>query len=122
MIMSDALNKFDLTRLRSSNTLQVERPWSDAEVDWWRDRMFNDHGFYPEDLGELLSASASEPKLVTISGIDLPKESFVIKGKSLSEKPSCSKPKPSGTAPSTWMTRRQLPYSGPMWDDRYDDG
>ena len=68
--MWDALNKFDRNRFSGSNLLSFDPPLSDVAIDWWRDNIYAQHGLYPDDLGELLSASAISDKAITIADLD----------------------------------------------------
>jgi hypothetical protein len=55
--MWDELNKFDRGRFAGSNTLVFLPPWTSEQIDWWQENIFKPHGYYPDDLGEALSAS-----------------------------------------------------------------
>ena len=67
--MWNALNKFDRGRFSGSNLLSFDPPLSDVAIDWWRDHIYAQHGLYPEDLGQLLSASATgdKAKIIAVS-------------------------------------------------------
>ncbi len=54
----DDNSRFDRTRFVDSNSIQFSPPWGVDEQDWWNGHIFEPHGIYPEDLGEMLSASA----------------------------------------------------------------
>ena len=45
--------------------------------------MFKEHGLYPDNLGELLSASINGQKIVTLSDLDVRSDSFIINVKGL---------------------------------------
>jgi hypothetical protein len=45
--------------------------------------MFKEHGLYPDDLGDLLSASVQGNKVVTLSDLDVKANSFVVHVKGL---------------------------------------
>lgn len=77
--MWDALNKFDRNRFSGSNLLSFDPPLSDVAIDWWRDNVYAQHGLYPDDLGELLSASAIGDKAITIADLDPKVGSFVVR-------------------------------------------
>jgi hypothetical protein len=79
MATGNQAEQFDPNRFSGSNWLTFTPPWSEAEVGWWRDHMFKPHGLYPDDLGELLSASIVGNKLVTLSDLDVRDDSFVIR-------------------------------------------
>jgi hypothetical protein len=64
--MWHALNSFDRGRFSGSNLLSFDPPLSDVAIDWWRDHIYAQHGLYPDDLGELLSASATGGKAITM--------------------------------------------------------
>jgi hypothetical protein len=91
--MWDALNNFDRGRFSGSNLLSFDPPLSDVAIDWWRDHIYAQHGLYPDDLGELLSASATGEKTITIADLNLPSDS--------------------GQA---WWTQRKLDLSGPLFE------
>ena len=55
--MWNELNKFDSSRFVGTNTLLFSPPWSQDQIDWWREHLFGPHGIYPDDLEEMLSAS-----------------------------------------------------------------
>jgi GNAT superfamily N-acetyltransferase len=78
---------------------------SDAAIDWWRDHIYAQHGLYPDDLGELLSASATGGKVITIADLDPNVGSFVVRIKGF--------PSDSGEA---WWTQRKLDLSGPLFE------
>jgi hypothetical protein len=101
----DALNKFDRGRFSGSNLLSFDPPLSDVAIDWWRDHIYAQHGLYPEDLGELLSASATGDKAITIADLDPKVGSFVVRIKGF--------PSDSGEA---WWTQRKLDLSGPLFE------
>ena len=75
----DALNKIDRSRFESTNLMTFSPTWADIQVEWWAKKVFAVHGLYPDDLAELLSASAKEPKSFTLSDLDVARDSFVIK-------------------------------------------
>jgi hypothetical protein len=79
--MWDELNKFDRGRFAGSNTLVFLPPWTSEQIDWWQENIFKPHGYYPDDLGEALSASAAGPKTITLMDMDPKANSFVIKVK-----------------------------------------
>jgi hypothetical protein len=79
--MWDELNKFDRGRFAGSNTLVFLPPWTSEQIDWWQENIFKPHGYYPDDLGEALSASASGAKTITLMDMDPKANSFVIKVK-----------------------------------------
>ncbi len=60
----DQLNKFDRGRFSGTNSLIFRPAWSEAETEWWYEHILRDHGLYPDDLGERLSASVQGPKVV----------------------------------------------------------
>ena len=103
--MWDALNKFDRNRFSGSNLLSFDPPLSDVAIDWWRDNIYAQHGLYPDDLGELLSASAISDKAITIADLDPKVGSFVVRIKGF--------PSDSGEA---WWTQRKLDLSGPLFE------
>lgn len=79
--MWDELNKFDHGRFATSNRLIFAPPWGDEQIQWWRVNMYAPHGIYPDDLGEMLSASIDEPKVVTLIDMNPKSNSFVIRVK-----------------------------------------
>ena len=81
MSMWDQLNNFDRGRFADSNLLAFSPPWGDEQIQWWHDQMFATHGIYPDDLGEMLSASVEGPKVVTLLDLDPKQNSFVIRVK-----------------------------------------
>ena len=103
--MWDELNKFDRGRFSGTNSLIFKPAWADAEIEWWCEHMFKEHGLYPEDFGELLSASAQGPKIVTLSDLDVKANSFVIHVK--------GRPNEIGEA---WWHQRKLDLSGPIFE------
>jgi GNAT superfamily N-acetyltransferase len=103
--MWDVLNNFDRNRFSGSNMLSFDPALSDAAVDWWRDHIYAQHGLYPDDLGELLSASATGGKVITIADLDPNVGSFVVRIKGF--------PSDSGEA---WWTQRKLDLSGPLFE------
>jgi hypothetical protein len=103
--MWDALNNFDRNRFSGSNLLTFDPPLSDDGIDWWRDQVYVPHGLYPDDLGQLLSASAVGGKTVTIADLNPRAGSFVVRIKGF--------PSDSGEA---WWTQRKLDLSGPLFE------
>lgn len=103
--MCDPLDQFDRNRFKGSNSLIFTPPWSDAQIDWWRQRMFKEHGLYPGDLGELLSASVGGQKIVTLSELDVRSDSFILGVKGL--------PNETGEA---WWHQRKLDLKGPVFE------
>jgi len=103
--MWDVLNNFDRNRFSGSNMLSFDPALSDAAIDWWRDHIYAQHGLYPDDLGELLSASATGGKVITIANLDPNVGSFVVRIKGF--------PSDSGEA---WWTQRKLDLSGPLFE------
>ena len=79
--MWDELNKFDRGRFAGSNTLVFLPPWTSEQIDWWQENIFKPHGYYPDDLGEALSASAAGAKTIALMDMDPKANSFVIKVK-----------------------------------------
>ena len=72
-------HEIDRRRFADSNTTTFAPKWSAAEIEWWAEKMLRPHGLYPEDLGEMLSASACEPKHVLLTDLKPSLDSFVIK-------------------------------------------
>lgn len=105
--MWDALNRFDRNRFSGSNFLSFDPPLSDTAIDWWRDHIYAPHGLYPDELGEMLSASATGDKTITIADLDTRVWSFVVRIKGF--------PSDSGEA---WWTQRKLDLSGPLFEPR----
>jgi hypothetical protein len=103
--MWHALNSFDRGRFSGSNLLSFDPPLSDVAIDWWRDHIYAQHGLYPDDLGELLSASATGGKAITITDLNPNVGSFVVRIKGF--------PSDSGEA---WWTQRKLDLSGPLFE------
>ncbi|SPP92865.1 hypothetical protein [Bradyrhizobium vignae] len=103
--MWDVLNNFDRHRFSGSNRLSFDPPLSEVAIDWWRDHIYAPHGIYPDDLGDLLSASAVGDKTITISDLDPRIGSFVVRIKGF--------PSDSGEA---WWTQRKLDLSGPLFE------
>lgn len=104
--MWDALNSsFDRGRFTGSNLLSFEPPLTEKGIDWWRDNVFGAHGLYPDDLGELLSASAAGAKTITIADLNPDAGSFVVRIKGF--------PNESGEA---WWTQRKLDLAGPLFE------
>lgn len=103
--MRDELNKFDRNRFTNSNWLTFAPTWSDAQIDWWHEHMLREHGLYPDDLGELLSASIKGQKVVTLSDLDVRSDSFVITAKGL--------PNETGEA---WWHQRKLDLKGSVFE------
>jgi GNAT superfamily N-acetyltransferase len=103
--MWDELNKFDRTRFAGSNSLVFSPPLSGDAINWWRDNIHAPHGLYPDDLGDLLSASAAGGKIVTIADLDPVAGSFVIR--------IGGYPADRGEA---WWTQRKLDLSGPLFE------
>jgi hypothetical protein len=97
--------KFSRSRFEPSNTLSFESPWDDLEIDWWEENLFQPHGIYPDDLGEMLSASAKEPKAFMLSNLDTRNNSFVIKVTGL--------PSESG---EIWWHQRKLDLKGRIFE------
>lgn len=62
-------HEIDQRRFANSNTTTFAPTWSAAEIEWWAEKMLRPHGLYPDDLGELLSASAREPKHVLLTDL-----------------------------------------------------
>jgi hypothetical protein len=56
--MWDELDKFDRGRFSGTNSLIFKPAWADAEIEWWHEHMFKEHGLYPYDLS---SANCSRP-------------------------------------------------------------
>lgn len=72
---------------------------------WWEKNMFVPYGLYPEELGEMLSASAQEPKSFAFADLDTLSDSFVIKVK--------------GQASDTgeiWWHQRRLDLAGRLFE------
>jgi GNAT superfamily N-acetyltransferase len=103
--MWDALNRFDRSRFSGSNLLVFAPPLSSEGIDWWRDNIYAPHGLYPDDLGEILSASAVGGKTITIADLNPLAGSFVIRIDGF--------PGDSGEA---WWTQRKLDLSGPLFE------
>jgi hypothetical protein len=68
--MSPNAGSFDLGKFTGSNRLRVEPPWSLSQIDWWRERMFEPFGAYPDDLVGWLAASSDVVKTATFSELD----------------------------------------------------
>jgi hypothetical protein len=79
--MWDQLNKFDRGRFANTNLLSFSPPWGDDQVQWWHDHMFVPHGIYPDDLGEMLSASVEGTKVISLIDLNPKQSSFVIRVK-----------------------------------------
>ena len=77
--MWDELNKFDRSRFAGTNALLFSPPWGQDQIDWWREHMFEPHGIYPDDLGEMLSASVDGPKVITLLDLSPKTDLFVIR-------------------------------------------
>jgi hypothetical protein len=103
--MPNQSNKFDQNRFKGSNSLIFAPPWSDAQIGWWHERMFKEHGLYPDDLGELLSASIKGQKIVTLSELDVRSDSFIVSVKGL--------PNETGEA---WWHQRKLDLKGSVFE------
>lgn len=103
--MWNELNKFDRGKFAGTNSLTFRPPWGNAEIDWWYEHMFKEHGLYPEDLGEMLSASVAGNKIITLSDLDVKASSFIIAVKGL--------PNETGEA---WWHQRKLDLSGPVFE------
>jgi hypothetical protein len=104
--MWNSLNDhFDRNRFVGSNWLIFSPPWSDAQIDWWHEHMFKQYGVYPDDLGELLSASVTGNKVVTLSDLNPRSSSFVIHVKGL--------PNETGEA---WWHQRKLDLKGRVFE------
>lgn len=99
------LDGFDRSRFSGSNTLSFDPALSNAAIDWWRDHIYAQHGLYPDDLGQLLSASATGAKAITITDLNPSFGSFTIRVKGF--------PSDSGEA---WWTQRKLDLSGPLFE------
>lgn len=67
--------------------------------------MFTEHGLYPDDLGELLSASAQEPKSFEFSDLDQHNDSFVVKVKGQAS-----------LSGEIWWHQRKLDLSGRLFE------
>jgi GNAT superfamily N-acetyltransferase len=96
---------FERSRFKGSNSLIFAPPWSDAQIGWWYEHMFAEHGLYPDDLGELLSASVQGQKVITLSEFDVRSDSFVISVK--------GRPSETGEA---WWHQRKLDLKGPVFE------
>src|ERR1700750_2278674 len=79
--MWDELNKLDRNRFVSTNRLSFSPSWDDEQIQWWRENIFEPHGLYPDDLGEMLSASIDGPKVITLLEMKPKADSFVIRVK-----------------------------------------
>jgi hypothetical protein len=96
---------FDRARFAGSNRLIFDPPWSATEIDWWRERMFEPHRLYPDELGELLSASVQGEKVVTLSEMNVHAASFVVRVKGF--------PNETGEA---WWHQRKLDLRGAVFE------
>ena len=103
--MWNDLNKFDRNRFTDTNRLRFSPPLSAEQIDWWRENIYQPHGLYPDDLADLLSASATGGKTITLADLNPQVGSFTIHIKGL--------PNESG---EVWWQQRKLDLSGPLFE------
>lgn len=53
----DTSKRFDSERFASTNLLRFEPDLSPEQINWWKVKMFEPYGLYPEDLGDCRLAS-----------------------------------------------------------------
>ena len=95
----------DRGRFEDSNVTTFTPPWSNDQVEWWVEKMLRPHGIYPDDLGEMLSASAREPKHFLMTDVAPALDSFVIK--------VTGHPSESG---EVWWHQRKLDLKGRLFE------
>lgn len=107
--------RFDRSRFVDTNAIRFSPSWGDAEQAWWNTHMFEPYGIYPDELGEMLSASAIGDKIVTLGKIDTYSNAFEIDVTGHI-----------GDTGRAWFHQRRLDLSGPLFEGRkmaipYDD-
>jgi len=70
--------RFDRSKFQDNNLITFAPSWTEEQQDWWHERMFEPFGIYPEELGEMLSASAPGAKAITMRNLSIANDSFEI--------------------------------------------
>jgi len=102
----DTSKRFDAGRFVSSNLLRFEPDLTQDQIDWWKTKMFEPYGLYPADLGEKLSASLDESKIITLSRVSPLNHSFYIEVRGAT-------PNSVGEA---WFHQRRLDLRGRLFE------
>jgi GNAT superfamily N-acetyltransferase len=98
---------FDAGRFVDTNRVRFDPPWAASDIAWWRKRMFEAHGLYPDEYAELLSASSNAIKIVTF--VDVDRLQNVVAVKVTGER---------NDGGFIWLTERQLDLTGRLFEAR----
>lgn len=104
---SEKGSSLDPSRFIDTNAIRFSPPWGDADRAWWDTHMFEPYGIYPDELGEMLSASAVGNKTVTLGKIDTYANAFEIEVTGHI-----------GDTGRAWFHQRRLDLSGPLFEAR----
>jgi GNAT superfamily N-acetyltransferase len=69
---------FDAGRFVDTNRVRFDPPWAASDIAWWRKRMFEAHGLYPDEYAELLSASSNAIRIATFAKVDRKANAFGV--------------------------------------------
>jgi GNAT superfamily N-acetyltransferase len=97
-------DRFDRGRFADTNLLSFSPAWGNDQIEWWLENMYVPYGLYPDDLGEMLSASVQVSKVVTLLDMEPRRGSFVIRVK---EAP--------GETGEVWWHQRSLDLKGRLF-------